>query len=438
MKKRLLLAVLPALLVLASCSAQPKAKAEPIFEEDTLAHEEVFGGNDKGEYIYKETKLNFDDYADVPTNDNLRPAIGVQHQVNGNNISIRFVAAIKVSGELSEATATWTRAMYKADGSILKDFANMPSQKAYTAINNAGNELLIQTFNGQYETHYDYFVVYTMLNIDKTQYANCYLNAYLTLGDGKQTMELAVPVSETISANTVWKFEASQRYFLRFNPRATNQYDVAQDAVTQGDNPSNNYASFTHSFDLNDEFVIVANDVANKRFKIYDASCLTGTNNPVGYFFDNASSKIKTNFAGDYVLYLNKSGELWQSASNVVRPVYIKLAESAAAWSTSNQIVIYAFKGENHSKWFATSAVSGGFVTNEYIDPAEFNYVKIVEISSGQTLDWSHKVSDHETDNLAFPSVPTFEGTTAQDCAYAWHRQWADPVNYWGSSWGAR
>lgn len=271
MKKRLLLAILPALLALSSCSAQPKAKAEPLFLEDTLAHEEVFGGNDNGEYLYKGTKLDFDDYADVPSNDDLRPAIGVQHQVDqsGQYISIRFVAAIKVSGALSDATAVWTRAMYNPDGSILKDFATKSSLKAYEEINNAGSALHITTFNGSYETHYNYFVVYTMLNIKLADYANCYLNAYLTLGDGKKTLELAVPVRTDISPNNVWKFEASQRYFIRLNPFGTDEQDFAQDATTQGENPENNYASFTHSFAQGDEFVIVGNDVLNKRFNIY-------------------------------------------------------------------------------------------------------------------------------------------------------------------------
>lgn len=310
MKKRFLLAVLPALLVLSSCGLQPKVEAEPQFEEDTLAHDDLFREAD-GALLYKGNINKADpiDYTLDPYPGN-RPSIGIQTYEEGNTISIRFVAAIKVTGNLSEATAVWTRAMYKPDGSIYKDFAEMPCQKVYTTINNHGAEQSISAFNGQYETKYDYFVVYTLRGINKASFADYYLNAYLTLGDGSQSKVLATKVNYDYYA--LYAFEPSQRYFLRGQINGEQQ-DIAQDATTQGNNPEHNYASFSTVLTDCDEFVIVANDVANKRFKIYDASCLTG--DVSNFAFSNVNGKFKANLTENFVLYLNKDGELWTSVS---------------------------------------------------------------------------------------------------------------------------
>lgn len=308
MKKRFLLTVIPALLVLSSCGIKPSVKAEPIFQEDTLAHEEIFGGEDSGRLI-RGTKLSVDNYDQQQNNDS-RPNIGIQSYEKDGYISIRFVAAVKISGELSSASAVWTRAMYNPDGSILKDFADKPCQKVYEEINDHGTKMDIAQYNGLHESHYNYFVVYTMLNIKKADYRDCYLNAYLTLGDGKQTKVLATQVE--FNNNTTYLFEPSQRYFLRVNP-GNQQYEIAQDATTQGDNPQNNYASFTASLTDGDEFIIIANDVANKRFRIYDASSLKG--DVSNFAFSNANGKFKANLDENFVLYLNKAGEVWTSVS---------------------------------------------------------------------------------------------------------------------------
>ena len=310
MKKRFLLAVLPALLVLSSCGLQPKVEAEPQFEEDTLAHDDLFREAD-GALLYKGNINKADpiDYTLDPYPGN-RPSIGIQTYEEGNTISIRFVAAIKVTGNLSQATAVWTRAMYRPDGSIYKDFAQMPCQKVYTTINNHGDEQSISSFNGQYGTKYDYFVVYTLRGINKASFADYYLNAYLTLGDGSQSKVLATKVNYDYYA--LYAFEPSQRYFLRGQINGEQQ-DIAQDATTQGDNPQNNYASFSTGLTDCDEFVIVANDVTNKRFKIYDASCLTG--DVSNFAFSNVNGKFKVNLTENFVLYLNKAGELWTSVS---------------------------------------------------------------------------------------------------------------------------
>lgn len=310
MKKRFLLAVLPALLALSSCGLQPKVEAEPQFEEDTLAHDDLFREAD-GALLYKGNINKADpiDYTLDPYPGN-RPSIGIQTYEEGDTISIRFVAAIKVTGNLSEATAVWTRAMYKPDGSIYKDSAQMPCQKVYTTINNHGAEQSISAFNGQYETKYDYFVVYTLRGINKATFADYYLNAYLTLGDGSQSKVLATKVNYDYYA--LYAFEPSQRYFLRGNINGQQQ-DIAQDATTQGNNPENNYASFSVNLNDGSDFLIVANDVTNKRFKIYDASCLTG--DVSNFAFTNLNGQFKVNLTENFVLYLNKSGELWTSVS---------------------------------------------------------------------------------------------------------------------------
>lgn len=185
MMKKLLLAVLPALLVLSACSApQPKEKAAPVFQEDTLAHEEVFGNGGLNKGILKS----------IVVPDASQPTLGIQTQENGGNISIRFVAAISTgSRPITDITAKWTRAMFNANGTPLREEAEFESLVAYTSLNDGSSVLGIDDFAGGV---YDYFIVYSMLNIPKSDYAKCYLNAYVEVG-GIKSKVLATTVDQT-------------------------------------------------------------------------------------------------------------------------------------------------------------------------------------------------------------------------------------------------
>ena len=116
MNKKALLVVLPALLVLSACQIGPKSKDNNIFLEDTLAHEELFGGVD---FCGVNTNIRKVDPVEHPDND---PTIGIQsQQEEGNKVSFRFVAAVSIAPENLESTvANWTRTVSDKDGNVLE------------------------------------------------------------------------------------------------------------------------------------------------------------------------------------------------------------------------------------------------------------------------------------------------------------------------------
>ena len=302
MKKRVLLALLPAAMILAACAgAGQKANDKNVlFNEDTLAHEELFAQKGFGK-IHKLSHL-----------DSSLPAIGVQRSdvkeitVSGtptNVVSIRFVAAVNLDSEhLADAHPIWTRVLYEEDGDgVLKGVDTLESTKAYTKINDGGSGTLPSAFG-----EYNYFVTYTMTNIP-VAYNNCYFNVSLSLG-GVSSRVLAT----TVDLSSHFSFEStSENFFLTgtFNDVAR---DIAQDTSTKGDNPSSNFASFSYDILENDKFIIVQK--TSTVFKTWDSSCLTGTDNDVGTYFEaDASQNIKCKLGSGehYVLFLNKSNELW-------------------------------------------------------------------------------------------------------------------------------
>ena len=430
MFRKIFLAVLPAIMVLSSCGAAPKADKD-VFIEDTLAHEEIFG---EPVQLQKENTARkpegIDEY--IATG---RPSLGIQTATYQDKFSIRFVAAINIpANDLNSTVPVWTRTIYNANGSVKKSSQNLEANKVYTSLKNGDNTITIQQFNSENGTSYDYFAVYTILKIDLASSGDCFVNAYVTVGS-QQSKVLATKVDQSQRLT----FEPTQHYFLRGTIGGV-EADLDQDAENAGED-SRDHASFTTTFKANDEFILVAN--ASDYFIVYSSlysHILEGSNpsGQKGYLFSDDNGKVKVNYEGEYVLYLNNQDQFYYNANNIVRPVYIKLADSASAWSTSNQLVIYAFKGENSNRWFNTTNVGGKIVTSDPIDPTEYEYIKIVEINSGAALTWVNEVGDHETDNLSFPAIPTFDGGNVQDCAYAWHREWNGSQNFWGSSWGTR
>ena len=127
MKKKYLLAIIPALLVLTSCSgAGPKdIKQAPQIVEDTLAHEEIFGG-------VAEEAINLGYRAPRRSAEITKPVTGVQYADQGDGkYAVRYVAAID---DYVGVEATWTRAVCYANGTQYKTFEDKKCTQAYTAL----------------------------------------------------------------------------------------------------------------------------------------------------------------------------------------------------------------------------------------------------------------------------------------------------------------
>lgn len=375
MKKRILLGLIPALLVLSSCHAVPKA--EPKAEPNPLADENLFIEDvEIREDDFSEAKSEWKDLLvrktlqpHTPYSDDV-PAIGIQYKdgtktvnINEtpteiNTISMRFVAAIKVldAGEpgydddLATTSAVWTRTMYDGNGDVVKASAQKTSTKAYTALSEkrdaldgSGYTSTIEEFNQARVPNgsYTHFVVYAMMDIpaddrysgyDMRDY---YLNAYITVNGSSYSQLVAAPVN---SSGDFYNFSHDKTGFFIIGDLGGDFGEIQQDAEFRGRNPGDNYASFTlPRLTSGQMFVIIEND---SKFRAFDSSCLKGTDNTIGDYFENDDGLISVKAAAegkDFILFLNHSGELWQFYWDN-KGLYVK-GDAVGDWgSTSYQL----------------------------------------------------------------------------------------------------
>lgn len=434
MKRRVFLAIIPALLVLSSCAGVnngPAANKGLLVEEDTLAHEELF---DNAEFYQPNIRK-------LDVLDSNAPVIGVQRsaEVNGK-INIRLVAAIKVESEeaLARTTAVWTRTIYDGSGNVVtgKERTEFTATKAYNKINGGGDNLDITTFEGG---AYSYFVVYTMMNVpvsganDASSY---YLNAFLTVDDESNNTFDAVSkmVSTTIDGNIKTSFDASYDYFLR-GIIDGQQKDLPKDVEPAGEN-GNDHASFSHNFKVNDSFKLVINTPSE--YKIIDASfnrlieggSQSGWKN---HYFTNNNGGIKINYKGNYILYLNEDDNFYFGVSGVSRPLYVSVKD-VTWWGDGRLTGIWAFNNDTNveGRWFSLTKCSNKtncFVTSEDVDASIYKSIDVVEMKAGVSeLSWgnnnanvNNKTSDYD--------IPT--NGIDNNCAYIWGN-----TNPWSIGWG--
>ena len=398
MKKKLLLIALPALMALSGCANVSLNKVDEAKEllnvvtEDTLAHDDIFGGE------RLPTLTNVRGLAPVDTN---QPAYGIQYkehtaEINSvvtDCISIRFVAAIKVvdmdgdsdidDNDLLLTSASWVRTIYENDdddGDYLSH-ASINCQKAYTTIYDGNDELSITDYNNANEpaTDYTHFVMYSMLEIPMETYAHYYLTATLSLNGTPSQKLVGTSIDQTKQVVIDTSDENQSGFFLKGKHANGTDLVVKADVDTKGDNPLNNHASFTTSLSPNDKFVAVEYDSTQGvggKFRIWNSSTLTGNNNPVGYYFENSSGNINTIYKGNYILYLNKSNQLWQSASNVETSGYLYVDVDVSWWGGA-WTSVYAYSGDlngvHTGKWFALTGTFWGAKFRTHTSEEFFN-----------------------------------------------------------------
>ena len=286
MKKRIILTILPALMVLAGCSGvnvQPKAN---VMLEDATACEEVFGeANFAGQLgIRKEANRDVNPLA--------VPQIGVQYKEDeGGTYAVRFVAAITSLN----VTATWTRGItaFDNDGNPIKPNNSFATTKAYASLKDGDD---ISTASTEYPG-YNYYVVYTMRKIP-ANYKRCYIFAYLTLEDELQnTVQSIAAVSRVENGNNNFSFNAdSSGYFL------TGTINGEEKNVSE-DKKRDNESSFYTDFKAGDSFAVVKKE--GQVFNVWDGPCL---GNFTGFANNTSTSMIDVSVNGKYVIYLNNGG----------------------------------------------------------------------------------------------------------------------------------
>ena len=294
MKRKSLLILLPALMVLASCNNAPKVEPRPELGdivEDTLAHDEIFGESKISGNLG--VKKAYDGNVDVPEDSSPSPSdvptIGIQTKTVGDKISIRFVAAIKVldgndDGEingvdLSDTDVSWRRAIFKDDGTVAKVVATKESTKVYTELaapndveddGIADNILTIDEFNAAKSGRsYTHFAVYTLLDLPLA-YADYYINVTVACYNARVggMPSFSKTLATTIDQATQFSFNGTgylgvikgEDGFYTFNP------DV---------DPNGNHARFLNIYIGKDESFLLINKVddnenhENDKFEVY-------------------------------------------------------------------------------------------------------------------------------------------------------------------------
>lgn len=214
MKKSLLLIALPALLVLSSCvnaNGRTNKNNFNYFKEDTVAHEEFFGGS---ELAPKRIGQPDEDPIQPGGQFTLTPKVGVQFASYTESAqtlyAVRYVAAVDLTS-LDGITAEWTRGVSEKDGNQIRSLGGGHlSTVLYDRLNNGGSEKLATSETGGTFKNY---LVYSMYGIPDSQ-IDSYIVAYLTLSDGINTVK-SKAIAAKIDGGNAFSFASDTNgYFL--------------------------------------------------------------------------------------------------------------------------------------------------------------------------------------------------------------------------------
>lgn len=236
MKKRIILAmggvtVSLAALAFVVLNNQKDAKeeelpvSENLFVESTFSNEQTFGKN------YGEVELNSSEAKLCSKDESLElvsPKIGYQTALSsdGTKISIRYAALISSL----DVEATWTRALYDSNGDSLEKLpkGEVSVSHAYEGITNNGEVTFANTIKDENgNTPYNYFVVYTLLDVPLELYGTDYLDAYLTISNDKTSKTTKVGALE-INQNDFFTYELAPSY-LSFDEDLINKEFIISD-----------------------------------------------------------------------------------------------------------------------------------------------------------------------------------------------------------------
>jgi len=396
MKKHLLLLALP--LVLGLCAFGGNKAVNNYFLEDSSEHEEMFG--DLGEQVQINRKVQREgEVAPVITD------FGVQGFSDDNYYHLRFVATVADPDNIE--TAVWTRAAFDSatGGELLAEAEFDKVTYYYTSIKDGDSVSTADEGFG--------YVVYVLKNIPKAS-AKDYIRVNLSLTNavGTTVSKLGVATAD-LSSQVSFDRGETKFYLLK-----EGQTPIAQDAVTKGNDAENNYGSFTTSLNKDNSFVIFGQDGSNNNFKVINSSSLRG--DVSNYSFVDVNGSIKVNYKADYVLYLNKSSELWTSFDNIERPLYIKI--ELGWWNDANAVTkIY---GVNNSvnpvqtKLYDVE-VSGSFLqTTTNYDFAKYPQLTVLRLDPKKGFDWGNGSVRNQSVDTNVPSRNSID-----DCVYVYNEK---------------
>lgn len=400
MNKKLLLVTLPVLLAMTGCQSARvnnqlvnKALVSDMVE-DTLAHEEVFGGVEDT-HIFKANPAKAT--VGEPT-----VKIGCQIQFNDKNtqstaddtISIRFLAALSDGS----VTAVWHRGLAQPNGyegaepdptnhsgvwkyKFTDSTETTTSSKKYDALNN-GNVRIAAGEEGEYED-YQCFVIYTLMNIPYEQFKDSYLAAYVSLGNNN-SKALAVKIEKDGDyPKNSFSFDPNVTgHFLQGTINGSKQLIYATEHESGGNYASysnlslkttDSFGSFYYSKDSNFQFFGYNDFVQNTANLYFGASSLSGYNKPKfdGTFsvyisssnpnkvYGSTTKTVSVSFATNYDTGMGKAIFIAGDMTNWKALADYRLSNSGNDWSgtftitigTRVKYVVGPWDGGDGSRW---------------------------------------------------------------------------------------
>ena len=435
MKKKLCLAILPAALMLSACSGitqNLENERKDAFTEDTLAHEELFGGNahafDLGQQKGLQPRKSIMEQRFEDPDPLTQPTIGVQYAVEPDgDYAIRYVAAIASL----RVQATWTRDIAEVNGGRTKDGQSLqfPVNKAYDALSEAGEDgneapLLPSSVGSEYR----YFVVYTLRNIPEDK-VNSYLFGYLTLTslEGEGSVSTQARVSRVGGGNT-YKFDIASSdyhgYFIKGSIGGSSNPIKLDGTPSEG-----NYAQKENlSLSANDTFGIFKYQQASdsnhtgEHFQFFGYEQLRRS----AQFFSRVSEKdyYKVPGTGTYKLYLTTSHEvhiITPDAGKTSAKFYFK---TGLSWGTSARYALNAFNNNANPAtqcWITLSRIDDtDYYTCNAFSAVEWPEIQLVRLNPGTSTynwdgDWWSKTGNLSTDSAGNIFYVNDDATTNRD-----------------------
>lgn len=411
MKKKLLLAVLPAVMVLTSCGARP-ATNEKVFLEDTLAHEEIFGGFESP--VDLRVRREGEGLSSISA-----PKIGYQISYNSvtDKLAIRFVAAIKETA----VNAYWRRGTADPEGGSPnnKKFSDaaQPAYTYYEELNGGAGP--IKAGEGEYEGYVG-FVVYTIHNIPYTDNKDSYVAAYLNLvgaensniHNNSQGLAVRIEKKNNNESINVFAFDPTVTgHFLTGTINGT-LFDGGEHGLYResGNLPSGNNAWY-------EKVAIKTTDSFGSFYYEQDSKFMffgneKYSNTAVDYLKESSLAGFNTakTYDGYYSLYLSSENadHIYPTLVGYQAPIYFN-AGGDDLWEKDNAIIKMEMwvegVGNNYTEELDASSkvtIDGkSCFVSKHFDPRTYNGFKFIRCNPADGGTWN------QTDALSYSYIKT-------------------------------
>ena len=373
MKKRLLLGILPALMVLSACNGAGAKVEEPQLYLETTEANDVFG---EAEFAGElRAKRNIGEEPEV---DPYKvPVVGVQYKTmegtgdNPDTYAIRYIAAISSLN----IRAYWSRGLTTiADVPVKPLTSGRETKMAYSSLlqtNEKTGELESITPKQFAGEGYNYFVTYSMYNIPEAELTS-YMIGYLTIGENSETPDSSknvtsdAVVSQISSTGVCFTVSSTQVYFMGGTLNGQKNSVVNADSETWSYNDNN--ASFIYDFAANDTFCVFKHNPndenATYRFEVIADSKLQDRDDEQfdadGYF-----GQVKVLNSYGYNLYISRdANKIYWGRTHQASEYYI-LGTAAKGWSTDEDYRLVLESPRNIA-----------VIKNVYLNVGEFKIAK--------------------------------------------------------------